>query len=149
MIHIVKGFDVVNKADLNVFLELSCFFDDPIDVCSLISGSLPFLNPVWELLVRVLLKSQLETFEKTVGDCWRILSITLLACEMTAIVWWFEHSLALPFFGIGMKTDLFQSLTTADFSKFSGILSAEHSQHHILGFEIAQVEFHHLHWVCS
>ena len=40
---------------------------------------------------------------------WRILSITLLACEMSAIVWWFEHSLALPFFGIGMKTDLFQS----------------------------------------
>ena len=40
---------------------------------------------------------------------WRILSITLLACEMSAIVWEFEHSLALPFFGIGMKTDLFQS----------------------------------------
>ena len=40
---------------------------------------------------------------------WRILSITLLACEMSAIVWWFEHSLALPFFEIGMKTDLFQS----------------------------------------
>ena len=45
--------------------------------------------------------------------CWslagRILSITLLVCEMTAIVWQFEHSLGLPFFGIGMKTDLFQS----------------------------------------
>ena len=40
---------------------------------------------------------------------WRILSITLLACEMSAIVRWFQHSLALPFFGIGMKTDLFQS----------------------------------------
>ena len=40
---------------------------------------------------------------------WRILSITLLACEMSAIVWYFEHPLALPFFGIGMKTDLFQS----------------------------------------
>ena len=40
---------------------------------------------------------------------WRILSITLLACEMSAIVWQFEHSLALPFFGIGMKTDHFQS----------------------------------------
>ena len=40
---------------------------------------------------------------------WRILSITLLACEMSAIVEYFEHSLALPFFGIGMKTDLFQS----------------------------------------
>ena len=40
---------------------------------------------------------------------WRILSITLLPCEMSAIVRWFEHSLALPFFGIGRKTDLFQS----------------------------------------
>ena len=40
---------------------------------------------------------------------WRILSITLLTCEMSAIVWWFEHSLILSFFGIGMKTDLFQS----------------------------------------
>ena len=40
---------------------------------------------------------------------WRILSITLLACEMSAIVWWFEHSLVLPFFEIGMKTDIFQS----------------------------------------
>ena len=39
---------------------------------------------------------------------WRILSITLLACEMSMTVWQFEHSLALPFFGIGMKTDLFQ-----------------------------------------
>ena len=40
---------------------------------------------------------------------WRILSITLLVCEMSAILQYFEHSLALPFFGIGMKTDLFQS----------------------------------------
>ena len=40
---------------------------------------------------------------------WRILSITLIACEMSVTVQWFEHSLALPFFGIGMKTDLFQS----------------------------------------
>ena len=40
---------------------------------------------------------------------WRILNITLLACEMSAIVWYFEHSFALPFFGIGMKTDHFQS----------------------------------------
>ena len=40
---------------------------------------------------------------------WGILSIILLACEMSAIVWWFEHSLGLPFLGIGIKTDLFQS----------------------------------------
>ena len=45
VIHTVKGFGIVNKADIDVFLELSCFFDDPTDVGNLISGSLPFLNP--------------------------------------------------------------------------------------------------------
>ena len=42
MIHIVKGFDIVNKAEIEVFLELSCFFDDPADVGNLISGSSAF-----------------------------------------------------------------------------------------------------------
>ena len=64
---------------------------------------------------------------------------------MSAIVQYFEHSFALPFFGIGMKTDLFQSMATAEFSKFAGILSAALSQHHLSGFETAQLEFHHLH----
>ena len=59
----------------------------------------------------------------------------------------FEHSLALSFFGIGLKTDLFQSVASAEFSKFIGILSAALSQHHLSGFEIAQLEFYHLH--CS
>ena len=45
VIHIVKGFGIVNKADIDVFLELSCFFDDPAVVGNLISGSLPFLKP--------------------------------------------------------------------------------------------------------
>ena len=45
VIHTVKGFGVVNKAEVDVFLALSCFFDDPMDVGNLISGSLPFLNP--------------------------------------------------------------------------------------------------------
>ena len=53
--------------------------------------------------------------------------------------------LALPFFGIGMKTDLFSPVTTAEFSKFTGILSDAFSQRHLLGFEIAQLEFPHLH----
>ena len=44
-IHIVKGFGIVNKAEIDVFLELSCFVDDPEDVGNLISGPLPFLNP--------------------------------------------------------------------------------------------------------
>ena len=64
---------------------------------------------------------------------------------MSAIVRWSEHSLALLFFGIGMKTDLFSPVATAEFSQFAGILSAALSQHHLLGFEIAQLEFHQLH----
>ena len=62
---------------------------------------LPFLNPAWTS----------GNFQITCywSLAWRIFSITLLACEMSAIIRQFEHSLALPFFGIGMKTDLFQS----------------------------------------
>ena len=63
---------------------------------------------------------------------------------MSAIVRSFEHSLGLPFFGIGMKT-VASPVATAEFFKFAGILSAARSQHHLLGFEIAQLEFHHLH----
>ena len=62
---------------------------------------------------------------------------------MSAVVGYFEHSLALSFFGIGMKTDLFQSCSTAEFFKFADILSAALSQHHLIGSEIAQLEFHH------
>ena len=76
---------------------------------------------------------------------WRILSITLLACEMSAIVQESEHSLALPFFGSEMKTDVSSPVATTEFSKFAGILSAALSQQHLSGFEIAQLEFHNLH----
>ena len=48
-----------------------------------------------------------------------------------------------------MKTDLFSPVATAEFFKFVGILSAALSQHHLLGFEIVQLEFYHLHWLCS
>ena len=79
MIHTLKGFGVVNKAEIDVFLELSCFFDDPKDVGNLISDSSAFsktsLN-IWKFMVHILLKPGLEN-----------LSITLLACEMSAIVW--------------------------------------------------------------
>ena len=80
-------------------MELSCFFDDPRDVGNLISGSSAFsktnLN-IWKFMVHVLLKPGLENFD-------------LYFASMSAIVRYFEHSLALPFFVIGMKTDLFQS----------------------------------------
>ena len=66
MIHIVKGFGIVNKAEIDVFLELSCFFDDPADVGNLISGSSAIsktsLN-IWEFMVHILLKPGLENFE--------------------------------------------------------------------------------------
>ena len=66
MIHTVKGFGVVNKAEANVFLELSCFFDDPVDVGSLISGSSVFTKSslnIWKFTVHLLLKPGLENFE--------------------------------------------------------------------------------------
>ena len=66
VIHTVKGFGIVNKAEVDVFLELSCFFDDPTDVGNLISGSSAFsktsLN-IWKFMVPVLLKPGLENFE--------------------------------------------------------------------------------------
>ena len=79
VIHTVKGFGLVSKAEGDVFLELSCFFDDPADVGNLISCSSAFsktrLN-IWKFMVHVLLKPGL-----------RILSITLLVCEMSSVVW--------------------------------------------------------------
>ena len=66
VIHTVKGFGVVNKAKVDVFLELSCFFDDPVDVGNLIAGSSAFskssLN-IWKFTVHILLNPGLENFE--------------------------------------------------------------------------------------
>ena len=66
MIHTVKGFGIVNKAEIDAFLELSCIFNDPADVGNLISGSSAFsktsLN-TWNFTVLVLLKPGLENFE--------------------------------------------------------------------------------------
>ena len=79
MIHTVKGFGVVSKAEINIFLELSCFVNDPMDVGYLIFGSSVFskssLN-IWKVTVHILLKPGLEN-----------LGIILLMCEMSAIVW--------------------------------------------------------------
>ena len=84
VIHTVKGFGIVNKAELDVFLELSCFFHDPEDVGNLISGSSVFskTREFWALLYQ------------------RVRWVQL--CGSLSILW---HAL----FGIGMKTDLFQS----------------------------------------
>ena len=102
MIHTVKGFGIVNKAEIDAFLELSCFFHDPADVDNLISDSSAFSKTSLNMV-------HSSWFTYCWSLAWRILSITLLVCEMNAIVQYFEHSLTLPFFGIEMQTDLFQS----------------------------------------
>ena len=64
--HIVKGFGVVNKEEVDVFLELSCFFYDPMDVDNLISGSSAFSKSIldmWKFMVHILLKPGLKNFE--------------------------------------------------------------------------------------
>ena len=66
VIHTVKGFGIVNKAEIDVFLELSCFFDDPMDADNLISGSSALSKSsliIWKFMVHVLLKPGLENFE--------------------------------------------------------------------------------------
>jgi len=66
VIHTVKGFGIVNKAEIDVFLELSCFFHDPVDVGNLISGSSVVFKTslnIWKFTVHVLLKPGVENFE--------------------------------------------------------------------------------------
>ena len=78
VIHTVKGFGAVNKAEVGVFQKLSCFINDPSNVGNLISGSSAFSKTIlniWKFILHVLLKPG-----------WRILSITLLVCEISAIV---------------------------------------------------------------
>ena len=116
VIHTVKGFGIVNKAEIDVFLELSCFFHDLGDVGNLISGSSAFskssLN-IWKFMVHILLKPG-----------WTIVSITFLACEMSGIVcnlsilW---HHLSL---GLEWKLIFSRPVATAEFSKFAGVLSS-------------------------
>ena len=78
MIHTIKGFGIVNKTEVDAFLKLACFFDDPVDAGNLISGSSALSKAslsIWKFMVHVLLKPGLEN-----------MSIILLACEKSAIV---------------------------------------------------------------
>ena len=99
VVHTVKGFGIVNRAEIDVFLELSCFLD-PMDVGNLISGSSAFskssLN-IWKSMVHIQLSL-----------AWRIQAL-LCQCVRRVQLCGNLHSLALPFLGIGMKTDLSQS----------------------------------------
>ena len=120
MIYTVKDFGIANKAD--IFLELSCFFYDPMDAGNLISGFSAFskssLN-IWKLSIHILLKPSLKDSE-------HYLACVCNECKCVVVL-----TLLLTFFGIGMKTFFFILVATAEFSKFACILSAALSQHHL------------------
>ena len=84
VVHTIKGFGIVNKAEVDIFLELSCFSNDPVDVDNLISGSSAFpkssLN-VWKFMVHILWKPGLENFEHYFTSVWE-------GCNC-AVVWTF------------------------------------------------------------
>ena len=107
VIHTLKGFSAVNKAD--IFLELPCFLNDPADVGNLIFGSSAFSKSIlniWKFMVHVLLKCGLENFEHYFASMWD-------ECNC-AVVW--------TFFGIALlewKLTFSSPVATAEFSKFS------------------------------
>ena len=105
----VKSFSLVNEAEVDIFLEFSCFFYDSMDVGNLISGSSAFskssLN-IWNFMVHILLKPGLENFE-----------------YYFAIMWNVYNSLALPFLGLEWKLTFSSPVATSEFSKFVDILS--------------------------
>ena len=100
-IHTIKGFGIVNKAEIDEFLGICCIFDDPVGLGNLTSGSSSFskisLN-IWKFMIHVLLKPGLENFEHYFARVWA-------ECNC-AIVWAF---FSIVFLGNGMTTDLSQS----------------------------------------
>ena len=101
VIHTVKGFGIVNKTEIDVFLEVSCFLDDPADAGNLISGFSAFsktsLN-IWKFTVHIMLKPGLENFEYYFTSVWD-------ECKC-AVVWAF---FVIAFLWDWNETDLFQS----------------------------------------
>ena len=114
VLHTVEGFSVVNEAEVDVFLEFSCFLYDPIGCWQF---PLPFLNPVWTC--------GSSRFTHCWSLAWRILSITLLTCEMSAIM---KYTLNILWYCLSLvsewKLTFSSPVATAEFSKFAGILSA-------------------------
>ena len=124
------------------FLGILLLFLWSNDVDNLISGSSAFstssLN-IWKFFVHILLKPSLENFEHYFASMQDERNL----CSSLNILW---HCLSLE---LEWKLTFSSPVATAEFSKFAGILRAAFLKHHLLGFEVAQLEFHHLHWLCS
>ena len=112
-----------------------------MDVGNLISGSSAFSKTslyIQTFSVHILLKPDLENFEHYFASVWDECNCTVIWTFFGVLFLWHWNEM------------IFSSpMATAEFSKFAGILSAAVSQHHLLGFEITQLEFHHLHQLCS
>ena len=116
------------------FLKFLCFLCDPTDVDILISGSSAFSKSslyIWKFLVHVLLKPGLENFEHYFATVWD---------ECSRVVVWTFFGIAF-LWGWNENWPFSSPVATAEFSRFPGILSAALSHHHLLGFEIAELEF--------
>ena len=99
VVHTAKGFGIVNEAEVDVFLELSCFFNDPWMFGSLISGSSAFLKfnlNIWKFLVHILLKPSLENFEYYFASMWDECSCAVV-WTFFAIAFLWDWSENLPF----------------------------------------------------
>ena len=100
VIHTVKGFSLVNEAEVDVFLKFSCFSCDPVDVGSLISASSAFSNSslnIWKFMIHVLLKPSLENFEHFFANMWNECNCTVVWTSFgVALLWdWNENYLWL------------------------------------------------------
>ena len=138
VIHIVKGFSVVNEVEINAFMDFCCLFYNPTYVGNLISGSFAFLKfslYTWKFLVHILLKPSLKDCEHFIASMWNecncVMVLTFLGICLSL---WLEWKLTFS-----------SSVATAESSKFADMLRAALYQHHLLGLEIAQLEFHQLH----
>ena len=113
VIHTVKGFGIVNKAEVDVFFWNSCFLNDPTDVGNLISGSSAFskssLN-IWKFSVHILLKLSLKDFEHNLASMWN-------ECSSLNLLW------QCPSLGLEWKLIFSSPVATAEFSIFAGILN--------------------------
>ena len=138
VIHKVKGFSVVNKAEVDVFLEFSCFYYESTDVGNLISGSSTFLKSslnIWKFMVHILLEPGLENFEHYFTSVWD-------ECNC-AVVW--------AFFGIAFLWDWNENRhfpVLWPLLSFPNLLAYWVQHFHSIifsGFEIVQLEIHHVH----
>ena len=136
VIHTIKGFSIVNKAEVDVFLEFSCFFHDPVDIGNLISGFSVFskssLN-IWKFLVYTLLKPSLENFMHYFASMWKECNCAVVWTFFDiALLWDWNENWSFPVLGHWWVFQIcwHTECSTLPASSFR--------------FEIAQLESHHL-----